>query len=80
MSTRRRKLQRLLTSEGKTHETHRYNVVGGSFFYLIMDDLEQLQQESNLYPWIDDSFMACDEMIGIDFFDEVNLFDELEEE
>ena len=79
-SIRRNKLQRLLTSEGKTHETHRYSVVGGSLFlYLIMNDPEQLEQESELYPWLDDSFMACDEMIGLDFFDEANLFDELEE-
>jgi hypothetical protein len=45
-----------------------------------MTDTEQLAQESNLYPWLDDSFMACDEMIGLDFFDEANLFDELEED
>ena len=43
-----------------------------------MPDLEQLEQESKLYPWIDDNFMGCDEMM--DFFDEANLFDELEEE
>jgi len=45
-----------------------------------MPDPEQLEQESKLYPWLDDSFMACDEMIGLDFFDEANLFDELEED
>ena len=44
-----------------------------------MNDPEQLEQESKLYPWLDDSFMACNEMIGLDFFDESNLFDELEE-
>lgn len=43
-----------------------------------MPDPEQLEQESKLYPWIDDNFMGCDEMM--DFFDEANLFDELEEE
>ena len=43
-----------------------------------MADTEQLEQESNLYPWLDDSFMACDEMM--DFFDETNLFEELEED
>ena len=37
-----------------------------------MADTEQLEQESNLYPWIDDPTM--------DFFDEMNLFDELEED
>lgn len=50
------------------------------YSYLIMTDTEQLEQESKLYPWLDDSFMACDEMIGLDFFDEANLFDELKEE
>ena len=43
-----------------------------------MPDLEQLEQESKLYPWLDDSSMDCEEMM--DFFDEANLFDELEEE
>jgi hypothetical protein len=43
-----------------------------------MPDPEQLEQESKLYPCIDDNFMGCDEMM--DFFDEANLFDELEEE
>jgi len=43
-----------------------------------MTDSEQLEQESKLYPWLDDNFMGCEEMM--DFFDEANLFDELEEE
>ena len=43
-----------------------------------MPDPEQLEQEFKFYPWLDESFMDCEEMT--DFFDEANLFDELEEE
>ena len=43
-----------------------------------MPDPEQLEQESRLWPWLDSDCMGnpCEE----DFFDEANLFDELEEE
>ena len=42
-----------------------------------MTDFEQLQQESNIFPWLDSDCMSdsCDE----DFFDEINLFEEEED-
>jgi|LakMenEpi03Aug12_release.lakeMendotaPanAssembly.Ray.scaffolds.fasta_scaffold324360_2 hypothetical protein len=44
-----------------------------------MIDHEQLAQEAQLFSWIDSDCMS-DGFIEEDFFDEANLFDEMDEE
>lgn len=44
-----------------------------------MIDHEQLAQESQLFPWLDSDCMS-DSFIEEDFFDEANLFDEIDED
>ena len=44
-----------------------------------MIDYEQLAQESQLFPWLDSDCMS-DSLIEEDFFDEANLFDEIDED
>lgn len=41
-------------------------------------DYEQLAQESALFPWLDSDCMG--DPLNEDFFDDANLFDELDEE
>jgi hypothetical protein len=43
-----------------------------------MIDYEQLAQESALFPWLDSDCMG--DPVADDFFDDANLFDELDED